>query len=90
MAEQGKRKAARPSVTNSESPFERLMTLAEVGEVLGKTTAAVRRMVQRAQLPAVRLGRGFRVKPSQLAAFLNDLPEVVPQHLMRPVVNWQR
>jgi excisionase family DNA binding protein len=61
-------------VTNAPAEFERLLTMAEVGRVLGKTAQAVRMMIYRGQISAVKVGvRSVRVKRSDLQAFLKHL-----------------
>ena len=68
-----KRKAS--SAEADPEVFDRLMTLEDVGEQLGKTVQAVRAMLYRGELEGVRLGkRGLRVKASILQAFIENLP----------------
>jgi excisionase family DNA binding protein len=58
--------------------LETLLTLEEVANHLGKTYGATRRMIQRGQIPAVKLGRHFRVRASAFAKYLDSLPDYEP------------
>jgi excisionase family DNA binding protein len=71
-------KRVRKALAGNGVEISPLLTLHDVGKALGKTPRAVRHMIQRGQLPAVRLGREFRVPTAALATYMTDLPEVVP------------
>ncbi len=66
-----KKIAQPPQAANAD---ERLYTLQEVGERLGKSAEAVRQMILRGELPGVRIGaRGVRVHASDFAKWIEDL-----------------
>lgn len=50
---------------------ERLMTVAEVAEVLRVSTMTVYRLIQRDELAAIRVGRSFRIRPGALDDYLS-------------------
>jgi excisionase family DNA binding protein len=52
---------------------ERLLTVREVAQRLGVCRAAVYAMVERAELPHVRIGGAVRVHPTDLMAFVARL-----------------
>ncbi len=47
-----------------------LLTAAEVAEQLRVSTMTVYRLIRRGELPAVRVGRNYRVREGDLEAFL--------------------
>lgn len=47
-----------------------LLTAAEVAEQLRVSTMTVYRLIRRGELPAVRVGRNYRVRDADLEAFL--------------------
>lgn len=49
---------------------DRLLTAAEVAEHLRVSTMTIYRLVRRGELPAVRVGRNYRVRESDLTAYL--------------------
>jgi excisionase family DNA binding protein len=55
--------------------LETLLTLEEAANHLEKTYGATRRMIQRGQIPAVKLGRHFRVRAAAFAKYLDSLPD---------------
>jgi excisionase family DNA binding protein len=65
---------SRRQTKGAKPELERLLTTAKVGRVLGKTAQAMRMMIYRGQLPAVKVGaRALRVKESDLQTFLRRL-----------------
>lgn len=50
---------------------ERLLTAAEVAEDLRVSTMTVYRLIRRGELPAVRVGRNYRVRVADLEAYLS-------------------
>jgi excisionase family DNA binding protein len=54
--------------------LDKLLAAAEVADVLGITLYAARKRMQRGQLPAVKMGRQWRVKQSALQAYIASLP----------------
>jgi excisionase family DNA binding protein len=48
-----------------------LLTAAEVAEQLRVSTMTVYRLIRRGELPAVRVGRNYRVRERDLVAFLD-------------------
>lgn len=57
---------------------ERLLTIAQVSEQTGFTAGAVRAWVKRSVLPAVRVGKEYRIRESDLAKLLGGKsPEAV-------------
>ncbi len=48
-----------------------LLTAAEVAEQLRVSTMTVYRLIRRGELPAVRVGRNYRVRERDLIAFLD-------------------
>ena len=53
--------------------IEPLMTYKAAGRILGLTERSVYAMVQRGDLPAVRIGRNVRIDPADLRAFIERL-----------------
>ncbi len=51
---------------------ETLLTAAEVADQLRISTMTVYRLIRRGELPAVRVGRNYRVRESELLAFLEE------------------
>lgn len=58
-------------------PEPRALTFAEVGELVGASERQIRRWCDEGKLGYVRLPQGRRVRPAQVAAFL-DANEVDP------------
>ncbi len=66
---------------------QRLLTAAEVADQLRVSTMTIYRLIRRGELPAVRVGRNYRVRDEDLTAYLeaqivdpasidlDDLPE---------------
>lgn len=50
----------------SETPMPELLTVTEVAKVLRVTSQAVRDMIRRGDIQAVRLGRQYRIPRSEL------------------------
>lgn len=50
----------------------RFLTVAEVAEIMRVSKMTVYRLVHNAELPAVRVGRSFRVPESAVDAYLRD------------------
>lgn len=50
---------------------EQLLTVNEVAELLRVSSMTVYRLVRRGELPAVRVGRNYRVRSSALDAYLD-------------------
>jgi len=48
-----------------------LLTAAEVADLLRVSTMTVYRLIRRGELPAVRVGRNYRVREQDLHAFLD-------------------
>ncbi len=53
-------------------PLEPLLTIKDVAEVCVVSTKTVRRWIQSGELPAIRLGRQWRIVPKDLARFIRD------------------
>lgn len=51
----------------------KLLTVEQLAERLAVNPMTVRRMVNRGQLPAVRIGRAIRFKPADVDAFLESV-----------------
>jgi excisionase family DNA binding protein len=51
---------------------QRLLTAAEVAEDLRVSTMTVYRLIRRGELPAVRVGRNYRVRLGDLEAYLAE------------------
>ena len=51
---------------------ERLLTAAEVAEDLRVSTMTVYRLIRRGELPAVRVGRNYRVRLADLESYLAE------------------
>lgn len=49
---------------------DQLLTAAEVADQLRVSTMTVYRLIRRGELPAVRVGRNYRVRARDLTAFL--------------------
>ena len=49
---------------------ERLLTVAEVADVLRVSTMTVYRLIQRGELAALRVGRSYRIRASALDDYL--------------------
>ena len=50
---------------------DRLLTAAEVADQFRVSTMTVYRLIRRGELPAVRVGRNYRVRERDLVAFLD-------------------
>jgi len=50
--------------------FQNLLRISDVAERLNVHTATVRRMIQRGELPAVKIGKNVRVQPADLDAYI--------------------
>jgi excisionase family DNA binding protein len=55
---------------------DRLVDIAETAVILGRTENAVRRMVERRQIPFRKSGRRVLFRESELRAFIDALPGV--------------
>ena len=51
---------------------ERLLTAAEVADDLRVSTMTVYRLIRRGELPAVRVGRNYRVRVEDLETYLSS------------------
>jgi excisionase family DNA binding protein len=51
---------------------DRLLTAAEVADQLRVSTMTIYRLIRRGELPAVRVGRNYRVRASDLETYLDD------------------
>ena len=49
-----------------------LLTAAEVADQLRVSTMTIYRLIRRGELPAVRVGRNYRVRVQDLDAYLDD------------------
>ena len=67
-----------------QAPDTVLLTTAAVGVRLGVKARTAERMVRRGDLPAVRLGRHYRVSAGVLAKFIDRLPAVDQPGSMTP------
>jgi excisionase family DNA binding protein len=61
------------SQTPAAAPQRRLLTAAQAGEYLGRSTAAIRMMTYKRQLPCIRDGRSVRYDRLDLDARIDDL-----------------
>jgi excisionase family DNA binding protein len=50
---------------------DRLLTAHEVADQLRVSTMTIYRLIRRGELPAVRVGRNYRVRESELEAYLS-------------------
>jgi|AntRauTorcE11898_2_1112593.scaffolds.fasta_scaffold53463_1 excisionase family DNA binding protein len=50
---------------------QRLLTAAEVADQLRVSTMTIYRLIRRGELPAVRVGRNYRVRDEDLTAYLD-------------------
>lgn len=50
---------------------DQLLTAAEVADQLRVSTMTIYRLIRRGELPAVRVGRNYRVRDRDLSAFLD-------------------
>ncbi len=55
---------------NLESGGARFMTVGEVASVLRVSNMTVYRLINAGELPAVRIGRSFRLRPEDLDGYL--------------------
>ncbi len=53
-------------------PFGRFLTVAEVARSLRVSTMTVYRIIKAGELPAVRVGRGYRIRPDDLRRYLEQ------------------
>lgn len=51
---------------------EELLTVAEVAEMLRVSTMTVYRLIRTGELPAVRVGRNYRVRRAELDSYLEQ------------------
>lgn len=58
-------------MTKEKDPdLEKLLDLEQVGQVLGTCTRTVRRIINKKELPAIRIGKLLRVHPRDLARYI--------------------
>lgn len=62
---------------------ERLLTAAEVADQLRVSTMTIYRLIRSGELPAVRVGRNYRVRENDLAVYL-DAQVVEPGSVEMP------
>ena len=48
------------------------MTVAEVAQLMRVSTMTVYRLIKSGELPAVRVGRSYRLRPSDIDRYLGD------------------
>jgi excisionase family DNA binding protein len=53
-------------------PISRLMTVAEVANVIRVSRMTVYRLIRRGQLKAIRVGRNYRVREDDLSEYLHS------------------
>jgi excisionase family DNA binding protein len=58
--------------SNPERSVARLLTVAEVASVMRVSRMTVYRLIRRAQLKAIRVGRNYRVRSTDLDAYLES------------------
>ena len=58
-----------PRIAPARTPV--LLTVADVAEQLQFSTRTIRRMIDRGEIPFIRIGRQMRVAPNDLAAFVH-------------------
>ena len=59
-------------------PFDRLLTLKEVGLILGLSERSVRRIVRAGDLPAIRIGGSPPIRSADLRAYPDGAPAYYP------------
>jgi len=59
-------------VADTSAP--QLLSVADVAKVIGRSTVATRRIIERGQIPARKLGGRVVVLREELAGFLQSLP----------------
>ena len=57
-----------PNEKNAD--LEKLLDLEQVAQVLGTCTRIVRRLINKKELPAIRIGKLLRVHPRDLARYI--------------------
>jgi len=60
-----------PESTGSGGSLARLRTVTEVADDLRVSNMTVYRLIKSGQLPAVRVGKNYRIRQSDLAAYLD-------------------
>lgn len=50
----------------------RLLTVSEVGDAMRVSSMTVYRLIKTGELPAVRVGKNYRIRQRDLESFLND------------------
>jgi excisionase family DNA binding protein len=60
------------SIPSGGSPMGRFVTVAEVARQLRVSNMTVYRLVRSGQLPAVRVGRGYRLREDDVRRYLNE------------------
>ena len=56
-------------MTKQHDDLERLLTVREVAHLENTCTRTIRRRIASGELPAIRYGRGFRIRPCDLRAY---------------------
>ncbi len=75
---------------------ERLATVAEVAEHVGLSERAIRRAIERGELPASKLCGRVRIRPEDAEAWIEQnrvqprIPPAVPRRLTAPATNGLR
>lgn len=59
------------AMSRSGPEISRLLTVAEVASVMRVSRMTVYRLIRREQLTAIRVGRNYRVREEDLAAYLD-------------------
>jgi excisionase family DNA binding protein len=57
---------------STPDPLSRLLTVAEVANVMRVSRMTVYRLIRRGQLQAIRVGRNYRVREDDLSAYLDS------------------
>jgi excisionase family DNA binding protein len=59
------------SAKGSGPPMGRLLTVAEVAQVLRVSNMTVYRLIKAGEMPALRVGKNYRIRESELEAFIS-------------------
>lgn len=68
---------------NGAADDDRLWTVAEVADHMRVSNMTVYRLIKAGELPAIRVGKNYRIRAKELAAYLDASATVQPDEAQR-------
>jgi excisionase family DNA binding protein len=80
-----------PPRPDATTPLPEVLTITEAAGVLRKSKDGLRKWIQRGQIPAIRVGREYRIHRSVLETYLNNCPPIArpPDEIVGDTVGLQ-